>query len=120
MAEGKIAVERAHVMLWAKPSETRDVIDDDEQPERPPLAHKFAVDTAKDLHFRVRRKLDRDHAGVGRVAEQEAVRMELAENFLVGAHSGQSAIDCATERTQITNAAGFTLEEVEHYQRREE
>ena len=84
----EIAFERARFMRGPEAFEQSSILDEREQPKRPALARKLARHALVHVDFGPRRDLDRDHARVGGITEQQTVAVKLRRNFLVSRHRG--------------------------------
>src|SRR5208282_2195593 len=83
MAEAKVAVQRACFEITSEAVQMTRVIDEHEQAHRAALAAKLSGQPLDDLDFRGRSDLDGDDAGIGGVAEQQAIFEEELREFLI-------------------------------------
>ena len=77
----EIAVESARFVRRFESLEQRYILDQRKQPNRSALAREISRQALIHVDLGFRRHLDRDHAGIGGIAEQQAVAVNCDEIF---------------------------------------
>src|SRR5437763_1972101 len=78
-----------------------------EQPEWPALAMQLAAKTLEELDLVPRGNLDRDDAGLDRVAKKQPIAVELLADCFVSVHSGSALERLSHRRSAPYNPRGY-------------
>src|ERR1700722_4436051 len=73
-------------MRRLEPAQRVAIFDDGEELKGPPFAHDMVAVALEDFDLGARGYFDRDDAGLGRIAEQQAIAVELRRYFLPATH----------------------------------